>query len=87
MSPSASVADPGVQVKVEDSVALVGVSAALVKTGVLFVTVTVSVAVPVPPSVSVAVAVQKMVSPLVDVEFVRVRVELVPRVVEPLVQA
>ena len=87
MSASASVAEPGVQVKVEDSVALVGVSAALAKTGALFVTVAVSVAVPVPPSESVAVAVQVIVSPVLAVDAESVKLELVPSVLEPLVHA
>ena len=75
------------QVRVEDSVALVGVSAALAKTGTLFVTAAVSVAVPVPPSVSVAVAVQVIVSPGDAVDADRVRLEDEPSELEPLVHA
>ena len=87
MSPSASVPPLGVQVKVEDSVALVGVNATLDSAGALFVTVAVAAPVSVPPSASVAVAVQVMVSPLDAVDAERVRLELVPRVLEPFVHS
>jgi hypothetical protein len=77
----------GVQVKVEASVALVGVSDALDSTGAVFVTVAVAAPVSVPPSESVAVAVQVIVSPLEAVDAERVRLELVPRALEPLVHS
>ena len=80
-------AEPGVQVKVEASVALVGDSAALDKTGSLLVTAAVAVAVSVPPSASVATTVQVMVSPLEAVEAESVKLVPVPRFIEPLVQA
>jgi hypothetical protein len=68
-------------------VALVGVSATLDRTGALFVTVALSVAVSEPPSTSSAVAVQVIVSPVEEVAAERLKLELVPRVLEPLVQA
>jgi hypothetical protein len=50
-------------------------------------TLTLSVLESVPPSESVAVAEQVIVSDGDAVELVRVRLELVPRVLEPLVHA
>jgi hypothetical protein len=75
-----------VHVRVEDSVALVGVIAAPESTGALFVTVTLAEPLPVPLSTSVAVAVQVMMSPLKAVVADSVRLEVVPRVLEPFVQ-
>jgi hypothetical protein len=87
VSPSASVAPTGVQVKVEASVALVGVRVALDRTGALFVTVAVSKEVSVPPSASVAVAVQVIVSPVDAIEAVKVTLATEPILVEPFVHA
>ena len=56
-------------------------------TGAVLSTLTLSVSESVPPSLSVAVAVHMIVSDGEAVELVRVRLELVPRVVVPLVQA
>ena len=56
-------------------------------TGAVLSMLTLSVPVSVPPSASVAVAVQEIVSEGEAVELVRVKLELVPRVLEPLVQA
>ena len=61
--------------------------ALVVKSGALFETATLSVSESVPPSLSVAVAVHMIVSDGEAVELVKVRLELVPRVVVPLVQA
>ena len=65
----------------------VGVIETLETLGAVLEMVAVPVAVTVPPSLSIAVAVQVMMSPLEAVETVRVRLELAPRVVDPLVQA
>ena len=56
-------------------------------TGSVLSTLTLSVPVSVPPSASVAVAVQEIVSEGEAVELVRVKLELVPRVLDPFVQA
>jgi hypothetical protein len=56
-------------------------------TGSVLSTLTLSVPVSVPPSASVAVAVQEIVSEGAAVELDKVRLALVPRVLEPLVQA
>ena len=56
-------------------------------TGSVLSTLTLSVPVSVPPSASVAVAVQEIVSEGEAVELERVRLELVPRLLEPLVHA
>ena len=56
-------------------------------TGSVLSTLTLSVPVSVPPSASVAVAVQVIVSDGEAVELVRVKLELVPSVLEPLVHA
>jgi hypothetical protein len=56
-------------------------------TGSVLSTLTLSVPVSVPPSASVAVAVQEIVSDGDAVELVRVKLELVPRVLDPFVQA
>ena len=61
--------------------------AEVVKYGVLFDTVTLPAPVSVPPSESVAVAVQAIESDGDAVELVRVKLELVPRVLVPFVQA
>jgi hypothetical protein len=61
--------------------------ATVVKYGVLFETVTLSSSVSIPPSLSVAVAAQTIVSNGDAVDVVSTRVELVPKVVEPLLQA
>jgi hypothetical protein len=53
----------------------------------VFDTVTLAAPVSVPPSVSVALAAQVIVSDGDAVELVNVRLELVPRVVEPFDQA
>ena len=63
------------------------IAAEVVKYGVLFETVTLPAPVSVPPSESVAVAVQVIVSDGDAVELVRVKFELVPRVLVPFVQA
>jgi len=85
--PSASV-DVAVQVSVEFKVTpLLGVIDTLPTTGSVLSTLTLSALVSVPPSASVAVAVQVIVSEGEAVELVRVKLELVPRVVDPLVQA
>ena len=56
-------------------------------TGAVLSMLTLSVPVSVPPSASVAVAVQEIVSEGEAVELVRVKLELVPRVLDPFVQA
>ena len=56
-------------------------------TGAVLSTLTLSVLVSVPPSESVAVAVQVIVSDGDAVALVNVRLELVPRLLVPLVQA
>ena len=56
-------------------------------TGSVLSTLTLSVPVSVPPSASVAVAVQEIVSEGEAVELVRVKLELVPSELEPLVHA
>ena len=56
-------------------------------TGVVLSTLTLSVSESVPPSESVAVASQVIVSEGDAVELVRVRLELVPRVLEPFVHS
>ena len=82
--PSASVA-VAEQVRVESTVTpLDGETATEVTTGAVLSTLTLSVPESVPPSASVAVASQVIVSDGDAVEVVRVRLELVPRVLEPL---
>ncbi len=56
-------------------------------TGSVLSTLTLSVPVSVPPSASVAVAVQVIVSEGAAVELDKVRLALVPRVLDPLVHA
>ncbi len=56
-------------------------------TGAVLSTLTLSVPVSVPPSASVAVAVQVIVSEGAAVELDKVRLALVPRVLDPFVQA
>jgi len=56
-------------------------------TGAVLSTLTLSVLVSVPPSASVAVAVQEIVSEGAAVEFDKVRLALVPRVLDPFVHA
>ena len=85
--PSASVA-VAEQVRVESTVTpLEGDTATDVTTGAVLSTLTLSVPESVPPSESVAVASQVMVSDGEAVELVRVRLELVPRVLEPFVHS
>ena len=87
MPPSASVA-VAAQVKVEETVTLLdGETATEVTTGAVLSTLTLSVLESVPPSESVAVASQVMVSDGEAVELVRVRLALVPKVLEPLVHS
>ena len=66
---------------------LLGVIDTVATTGSLLPTLTLSVLESVPPSESVAVASQVMVSDGEAVELVRVRLELVPRVLEPFVHS
>ena len=73
------------QVRVEDSVAIGGVIAALESAGALFVTVTLAEPLPVPLSTSVAVAIQVTVSPFDAVVAESVRLEVEPRVLVPFV--
>ena len=85
--PSASV-EVAEQVKVESTVTpLDGETDTEVTTGAVLSTLTLSVLEPVPPSESVAVASQVIVSDGADVELVRVRLELEPKVLEPLVHS
>jgi hypothetical protein len=85
--PSASVA-VAVQVSVEVTLTpVVGVIAALEMTGSVLPTLTLALAESVAPEPSVAVAVQAMVSDGDAVELVNVRLELVPRVLVPLVHS
>jgi hypothetical protein len=63
------------------------VTATVVTTGAVLSTLTLSVPESVPPSVSVAVASQVIVSDGDEVDVVRVRLELVPSVLEPLVHS
>ena len=58
-----------------------------VTTGAVFDTLTLPVPVSVPPSASVALAAQVIVSDGDAVELVRVKLELRPKMLEPLVQA
>jgi hypothetical protein len=66
---------------------LEGVTVTAESTGAVFSTLTLSAPLSLPPSVSVAVAVQVMLSLGEEVLLVRMTVELVPRLVVPLVQA
>jgi hypothetical protein len=85
--PSASV-EVAEQVKVESTVTpLDGETDTEVTTGAVLSTLTLSVLESVPPSESVAVASQVIVSDGADVELVRVRLELEPKVLEPLVHS
>jgi hypothetical protein len=85
--PSSSVA-VAEQVRVDETVTpLDGETATEVTAGAVLSTLTLSVPESVPPSESVAVASQVMVSEGDAVELVRVRLELVPRVLEPFVHS
>ena len=85
--PSASVA-VAEQVRVESTVTpLDGETATEVTTGAVLYTLTLSGSESVPPSESVAVASHTIVSEGDAVELVRVRLELVPRVLEPFVHS
>ena len=85
--PSTSVA-VAEQVRVESTVTpLDGETATEATTGAVLSTLTLSVPESVPPSESVAVASQEIVSEGDAVELVRVRLELVPRVLEPFVHS
>ena len=76
------------QVRVELVVTLeLGVTVTVDRTGAVLDTLTLAVPVSVPPSVSVALAVQVIVSDGDAVELVRVKLEAVPSVLEPLVQS
>ena len=76
------------QVRVELVVTLeLGATVTVDRTGAVFDTLTLPVPVSVPPSVSVALAVQVIVSDGDAVELDRVKLEAVPSVLEPLVQA
>ena len=83
--PSASVA-VAEQVRVEVTLTpLVGLIDTLATTGSVLPTLTLALAESVAPEPSVAVAEQEIVSDGEAVELVRVRLELVPKVLEPLV--
>tara|TARA_B110000037_G_scaffold188770_1_gene220488 strand:- start:200 stop:472 length:273 start_codon:yes stop_codon:yes gene_type:complete len=83
--PSASVA-VAEQVSVEVTLTpLVGLIDTLATTGSVLSTLTLALAESVAPEPSVAVAEQEIVSDGEAVELVRVRLELVPKVLEPLV--
>ena len=85
--PSASVAGAE-QVRVDETVTpLEGETAIEATTGAVLSTLTLSVPESVPPSESVAVASHVMVSDGEAVEVVRVRLERVPRVLEPFVHS
>ena len=85
--PSASVA-VAVQYRVEPVVTLeLGETVTADNTGAVLSTLTLAVPVSVPPSESVAVAVQVIESDGDAIELVRVKFELVPRVLEPFVHS
>ena len=86
VSPSASVA-VAEQVNVSVTLGARGVTVTAEITGAVFSTVTLLVSESVPPSASVAVAVQVIESVFDAVELLKVTLEPVPRMLEPLVQA